>query len=113
MRGQRLAGVLWIIAGVSSGGIAFFITDVPTLVIFIAGAALGVLLGIGLLLRPSVALIAWASVAGAPWLIAFGVVTALNLSAPLEEWLSVVWVAAFGVLGAAAAYLRRPRAAYS
>jgi hypothetical protein len=112
MRGQRLAGILWLIAGISSGGIAFFVTDVPTLVTFVAGAALGVLLGVGLLLRPSTALSSWAVLAGPPWVVAFGLVTILNLSTPLEEWLSVVWVAAFGVLGAVAAYLRRPRAAY-
>ena len=27
MGGQRLAGILWLIAGISSGGISFFLVD--------------------------------------------------------------------------------------
>ena len=39
MASQKLAGVLWLIAGISSGGIAFFLVDPLDLAIFIGGAA--------------------------------------------------------------------------
>lgn len=43
---QKWPGVLWLIAGVSSGGIAFFLVDPLDLAIFIGGAVLAILLGI-------------------------------------------------------------------
>lgn len=113
MRGLRLAGVLWLIAGISAAGIAFFVTDVPTLTVFIVGAVAGVLQGLGMLLRPSTALASWSLLLGVAWLIGFGVVIIGNLSAPIEELLSVVWVLAFGVGAAVAAYSRHPNASYS
>ena len=53
MRGQRSAGVLWLIAGISSGGISFFLVDPLDLAIFIGGAVLAILLGLAMLARPS------------------------------------------------------------
>jgi hypothetical protein len=41
MASQKLAGVLWLIAGISSGGIAFFLVDPLDLAIFIGGADAG------------------------------------------------------------------------
>lgn len=112
MTGLRVAGLLWLIAGVSAAGIAFFITDVPTLVVFIGGAVAGVLLGLSILLRPSTALASWSLFLGAAWLVGFGAVSFSNLSAPVEELLSVVWVLAFGLGAAATAYARHPNANY-
>ncbi len=39
MGGQRLAGTLWLIAGISSGGISNFLVDPLDLAISIGGAA--------------------------------------------------------------------------
>jgi hypothetical protein len=111
MTSQRLPGVLWLIAGISSGGIAFFLVDPLDLAIFIGGAVLAVLLALAMLVRPSPSWVPWSNLLGAAWLLAFGAVIATSLSLPVEELLSVVWVLAFGVAGAVVAYARRPRTA--
>jgi hypothetical protein len=109
MTSQRLPGVLWLIAGISSGGIAFFLVDPLDLAIFIGGAVLAVLLGISMLVRPAPLWVRWSNLLGAAWLVAFGAVILTSLSLPIEELLSVVWVLAFGLAGAVVAFSRRPR----
>lgn len=111
MTSQRLPGVLWLIAGLSSGGIAFFLVDPLDLTIFIGGAVLAVLLALAMLVRPSPSWVTWSSLLGAAWLLAFGAVILTSLSLPIEELLSVVWVLAFGLAGAVVAFARRPRTA--
>ena len=111
MASQRRPGVLWLIAGVSSGGIAFFLVDPLDLAIFIGGAAVAVLLGLAMVVRPSPTWVTWSNLLGAAWLLAFGAVFLTSLSLPLEELLSVVWVLAFGIAGAAVAYARRSQTA--
>ena len=107
MTSQRVPGVLWMIAGLSSGGIAFFLVDPLDLAIFIGGAVLAVLLGVAMLVRPSPSWVTWSNVLGAAWLVAFGAVILTSLSLPIEELLSVVWVLAFGLAGTFVAYSRR------
>jgi hypothetical protein len=119
MASQKLAGVLWLIAGISSGGIAFFLVDLLDLAIFIGGAVLAVLLALAMLVRPSPAWVTCSNLLGAAWLLAFGAVLVTSLSLPgvvfhvdpaaIEELLSVVWVLAFGLASAVVAYARRPR----
>jgi hypothetical protein len=111
MASQKLAGVLWFIAGISSGGIAFFLVDPLDLAIFIGGAVLAVLLALAMLVRPAPSLVTWSNLLGGAWLLAFGAIILTSLSLPIEELLSVVWVLAFGLGGAAIAYARRPRTA--
>ena len=109
MASQRLAGVLWLIAGISSGGIAFFLVDPLDLAIFIGGAVLAVLLALAMFVRPSPSWVLWSNLLGAAWLLAFGAVILTSLSLPIAELLSVVWVLALGLGGAVVAYARRPR----
>lgn len=109
MASQKLVGVLWLIAGVSSGGIAFFLDDPLELAIFIGGAVLAVSLALATLARPSPTWATWSNVLGAAWLLAFGAVLLMNLSLPAEQVLSVVWILAFGVAATAVAYARRQR----
>jgi hypothetical protein len=52
MSRSRTAGVLWLIAGVSTAGIAFFIVDPVTLGVFITGAIAGGCTGFGLPVPP-------------------------------------------------------------
>jgi hypothetical protein len=111
MTSQKLPGVLWLVAGISSGGIAFFLVDPLDLAIFIGGAVLAVLLALAMLVRPSPSWVTWSTLLGAAWLLAFGAVILTSLSLPIEELLSVVWVLAFGLAGAVVAYARRPRTA--
>jgi hypothetical protein len=110
MVSQKLAGVLWLIAAISSGGIAFFLDDPLDLAIFIGGAVLAVLLALAMLVRPSPSWVLFSNLLGAAWLLAFGAVILTSLSLPFEQLLSVVWVLAFGLAGAVVAYARRPRA---
>ena len=109
MASQNLAGVLWLIAGISSGGNAFFLVDPLDLAIFIGGAVLAVLLALAMVVRPSSSWVLWSNLLGAAWLLAFGAVILTSLSLPIGELLSVVWVLAFGVGGAIVAYARRSR----
>jgi hypothetical protein len=111
MTSQRLPGVLWLIAGISSGGIALFLVDPLDLAIFIGGTVLAVLLALAMLVRPSPSWVTWSNLLGTAWLLAFGTFTLTSLSLPIEELLSVVWVLAFGLAGAVVAYARRPRTA--
>ena len=111
MASQRLAGVLWLVAGISSGGTALFLVDPLDLAIFIGGAVLAVLLAFAMLVRPSPSWVTWSNLLGAAWLLGFGAVILTSLSLPLEQLLSVVWVLAFGLAGAAVAYARRSRTA--
>lgn len=111
MTRSRAAGVLWLIAGISSGGIAFFIVDPLTLAVFIVGSVIGVVLGLAYLVRPSARLVRWSTLAGVVWLVAFGAVTILNITNPIAEVLSVIWVALLGVAGSAVGYGQRPSAA--
>jgi hypothetical protein len=110
MVSQKLAGVLWLIAAISSGGIASFLDDPLDLAIFIGGAVLAVLLALAMLVRPSPSWVLFSNLLGAAWLLAFGAVILTSLSLPFEQLLSVVWVLAFGLAGAVVAYARRPRA---
>ncbi len=110
MASQKLAGVLWLLAGISSGGIAFFLVDPLDLAIFIGGAVLAVLLALAMFVRPSPSWVTWSNLLGAAWLLAFGAVLLTSLSLPIAELLSVVWVLAFGLGGTVVAYARRPRA---
>lgn len=110
MLSQKLPGVLWLIAGISSGGIAFFLVDPLDLAIFIGGAVLAVLLALALLIRASPSWVTWSNLLGAAWFLAFGGVILTSLSLPIEELLSVVWIFGLGLAGAVAAYVRRPRA---
>jgi hypothetical protein len=111
MTRSRAAGVLWLIAGISSGGTAFFIVDPLTLAVFIVGGVIGIVLGLAYLVRPSERLVRWSTLAGVVWLVAFGAITMLNITNPIAEVLSVIWVAVLGVAGAAAAYRPRSSAA--
>jgi hypothetical protein len=109
MVSQKLPGVLWLIAGISSGGIAYFLVDPLDLAIFIGGAVLAVLLALAMLVRPSPSWVTWSNLLGVAWLLAFGGVILTKLSLPIEQLLSVVWIFGFGIAGAVAAYVRRPR----
>ena len=111
MVSQKLAGVLWLIAAISSGGIALFLVDPIDLAIFIGGAVLAVLLALAMLVRPSPAWVTWSNVLGAVWLLAFGWVIMTSLSLPIEQLLSVVWIFGFGLAGAVVAYASRRRTA--
>lgn len=119
MTSQRLPGVLWLTAGISSGGIAFFLVDLLDLAIFIGGALLAVLLALAMLVRPSPSWVAWSNLLGAAWLLAFGAVIVTSLTLPgvvfhvdpaaIEEVLSVVWVLAIGLASAVVTYTRSSR----
>ena len=106
----RGVGVMWLIAGISSGVIAFFIVDPPTLAVFVAGAIVGILLGLACFLRPSPVLASLSAIAAIAWVVAFGIVTTMNITNPIYEVVSVVWIALFGGAAGSFGYRMRSRA---
>jgi hypothetical protein len=106
MGGLKLAGGLWIIAGLSNVVIAFFTLGEPIMALFVGGAIVGLTIGALLFTRPGPGVVRWSNVAGLAWLIAFGAYTLIQLD---KQYLSTaVWLLAFGVAGALVAYWRRP-----
>jgi len=85
MGGLRLAGTLWILAGLTCAGLLIFVligerlanlgallTDPALPALVLAGAVVALSLGVALLRRPGARVVLWSSLAGVPWLIAFG-----------------------------------------
>ena len=122
MGGLRLAGALWIIAGVACAGllIVVFVGEnlgnlgvllqnpaLPTLVA--AGAIVGLLIGFLLVARPRPEVVRWSTVAGVAWLIVFGSLALTRLDRP-GPLLSTSLITVFGVAGALVAYRSRTAA---
>ena len=103
---KRLGGVLWLVAALSAGFIAFFLVDPLDLAVFIGAAVLAGLLGLAIVVRPEGPWTTWSNVLGVAWFLVFGSFAILNLSLPIEQLLSVVWVWAWGVAGAVVVYRR-------
>ena len=105
MGGFKIAGGLWIVAGLSSAVLVFFTMDEPIMALFLGGAIVGLSTGALLIARPGQGVVRWSNVAGLAWLIGFGAYTLTQLD---KQYLSTaVWLTAFGVAGALAAYWRR------
>ena len=105
MRGLKLAGGLWMIAGLSSAILVFFTMNETIMALFVGGAIVGLTTGALLLARPGPGALRCSSVAGLAWLIAFGAYALIQLD---KQYLSTaVWLLAFGVAGALVAYWRR------
>jgi hypothetical protein len=114
----RRAGALWIMAGVTCVGLLIFVfvgehledlgvllkdPALPALVL--GGAIVALLLGVLLIARPGPRVVRWSSVAGVPWLIAFGSLAIASLGGP--GVLSSGLITVFGVAGALVAYRSR------
>src|SRR6266446_8321266 len=118
----RLAGALWLMAGVTCAGLLLFVLigenihdlgallknpGLPALVL--GGALVALLIGSLLLTRRGPDVVRWSSLAGVAWLIGFGslVVAALggSESGPL---VSSSLITGLGVAGAVAGHLSRP-----
>jgi hypothetical protein len=105
MGGLKLAGGLWMIAGLSSAILVFFTMDETIMALFVSGAIVGLTTGALLFARPGPRVVRWSNVAGLAWLIAFGAYTLTELD---KQYLSTaLWLTAFGVAGALVAYWRR------
>ena len=113
----RRAGALWIMAGVACAGLLIFVfigehlndlgvllraPALPTLVL--GGAIAALLLGVLLIARPGPRVARLASVAGVPWLIAFGSLAIRSLGGP--GVISSGLITSLGVAGALVAYRR-------
>jgi hypothetical protein len=109
MGGLKLAGVLWIIAGVNSAGMVFGVwEDGPIMLALAAGGAIvGLTIGALLLARPGPDVVRWSTIAGIAWLIGFGALTVLEVVLQMGYALSVAFHTALGVAGALVAYWRR------
>jgi len=111
MSAFRVAGALWIIAGLSSAALLVFVLDNPLFIALMAGGAIvGLAIGALLIARAGADVMRWSNIAGVAWLIAFGGVTFTQLDKPIGQLFSVVWLTAFGVAGALVAYRGRGEA---
>ena len=119
MGGLRLAGALWIMAGLTCAGLLIFVfvgenlgnpgillqnPALPALVL--GGAIVGLLIGVLLIARPGPGVVRWSTVAGVAWLIVFGSLALTRLDKP-GPLLSTSLITGFGVAGALVAYWRR------
>jgi hypothetical protein len=108
MGGLKLAGALWIIAGVYSAGMVFGVWDEPILLaLALGGAIVGLTIGAFLVARPGADVVRWSNVAGLAWLIAFGGLTLVEVVMQMGYAVSVALHTALGVAGALVAYRRR------
>lgn len=119
MGGPRLAGALWIMAGLTCAGLLIFVfvgenvenlgvllqnPALPALVV--CGAIVGLLIGVVLIARPGPGVVRWSTVAGVAWLLVFGPLALTRLDRP-GPLLSTSLITAFGVAGALVAYWSR------
>jgi uncharacterized membrane protein len=98
---RRTVAILWLVAGLSSAFLVPYMTDQVLLAVFAIGALGGTVLAAASVLRWSERLARWSAVAGLVWLLAFATITLVNIGAPVEHLLPVVWIA---VAGAAAGW---------
>jgi len=111
----RRAGALWILAGPACAGLLLFVfveehlRDVGVLLrdpalpaLVLGGAIVGLLLGVLLIARPGPRIARWSSIAGVPWLIAFGSLAIRSLGGP--GVISSGLLTGLGVANALAAY---------
>lgn len=125
MRGLRLAGALWSMAGVVCAGLFVVvfvgerINDLGALLrdpvrpaLVLGGALIAFPIGSRLLTRPSPNVVHWSSVAGLAWLVGFGalvveaIVNALG-GGETGPIVSSSLITGFGVAAALVAYLSR------
>jgi len=125
MFGLRLAGALWIMAGVVCAGLLSFvligehINNLGALLENLAlparvlgGALVAFLIGGLLLTRPGPNVVRWSSLAGIAWLIAFGPLVATAVVAALGGYesgpvLSSCLITGLGIAGAVVGHLSR------
>ena len=101
---SRTAAVMWLVAGLSSAFLVPYMTDPLLLAAFAIGAVVGIVLAVAGLLRRSARLARLGAATGAVWLVVFATVTIVNLGAPIEHLLPVVWIAVFGALAGWVSY---------
>ena len=108
MGGLRLSGVLWLIGGILSALLVLVTLDTLGYALLLgAGGIIGLVMGGLLIWTPSANVIRWSNIAGAAWLVAFGLLTVTNLDKPAGEVISGLILAALGFVGALLAYIRR------
>lgn len=104
MKGLRLAGILWLVGGVTSVVLTIvFRTDTLQWVLTIASGLVAVVLGLLLIVRPNTAIVPWSIAVGIVWLIIFAVLTAQQ-AGELVAWTTDVFLGIIGVAAAVVAY---------
>jgi hypothetical protein len=119
MGGLRLAGALWIMAGLACAGLLILVFVLENLenlgvllqdpalpALVLGGAIVGLLIGVLLIARPGPRVVRWSTFAGVAWLIVFGSLALTRLDKP-GPLLSTSLITGFGVAGALVAYWRR------
>ena len=109
MGGLKLAGGIWILAGLNSAGMAFGVwEDGPVMFgLAVGGAIVGLMTGALLITRPGADTVRRSNLAGIAWLIGFGALTVVEVVMQMGYGLSVGLHTALGVTAALIAYWRR------
>jgi len=123
MSGLRIAGALWIMAGVVCAGLLSFVLigehinhledllgDLALPARVLGGALMAFLIGGLLLTRPGPSVVRWSSLAGVVWLVAFGPLVVTAVAAALDGYevgpvISSSLITGLGIAGALVAYL--------
>jgi hypothetical protein len=107
MAGVTCAGLLiFVLVGENLGNLGVLLKHPALPALVLGGAIVALLLGSLLIARPGPRVVRWSSVAGIPWLIAFGslVIGPHDEPGPI---LSSTLITGFGVAGALLAYWSR------
>jgi len=108
MNRLKVAGGLWIVAGLSSAATLFgVIGEFPQMPLMLGGAIVGLTIGTRLVRRPDPTVILWSTVAGVAWLVAFGALTWWEIASKMGYEGTAIWLTAWGVAGAVAALTQR------
>ena len=101
---SKLAGVLWLVAGVFTVIITVvFRVDVWQWIVTIALGIAAATVGLLLLIRPSGAIITWSSALGVVWLLVYAALTIVQRHEPVA-WNTDVFIGIVGVVAAVVAY---------
>ena len=99
----RTAGILWLVAGLSSALLVPLMTDQLLLAVYAIGAIVAIVLAVASFVRRSDRLATWGAAVGAAWLVAYLAIVVANLSSGPVEYLVVpIWAA---LVGAAAGWV--------
>lgn len=109
MLGLKLAGGLWLFAGLNSAGMVFGVWDEPPLLaLALFGTVTGLVVGGLLVTRPGPDAVRLSNLAGLAWLIAFGALTVVEIVTEMRYVSFVASLTALGVAAALVAFWRRP-----
>jgi FtsH-binding integral membrane protein len=101
------AGVLWLAAALIGAAMTIVFRDDPTwYAITLFASVVAALIGIGLIWRPSSAVVGLSSIVGVVWIVTYGLLTVIQ-SDDIQAWTADLFVGLVGAIVAIVAYRAR------